>query len=100
MASDFASRITGKVVHTEKVSFGQGDRAFKFLEVSVQTSPKSIVPVRFTDRWEYDTPRVGDVLDLSVLISGYTGRNGLDLSAQATGYFDESFVLSQVADAA
>ena len=100
MAADYKSRITGKVVHTEKLSFGSGDRAFKFLEVSVQTSPKSIVPVRVTDRWEYETPRVGDVVDLEVTVSGFSGRNGLDLSATATGYYDESWLLQQAAQAA
>jgi hypothetical protein len=90
------SRITGKVVHTEKQSFGAGERAFKFTEVSVQTSPKSIVPVRFTDRWTdngFDMPRNGDILDLEVSVSGYSGRNGLDLSATASAPFDESYVL-------
>lgn len=93
MASELKARICGKVVHTEKQSFGTGERAFKFLEVHVQTSIASITPVRFTDRWEYDTPRPGDVLDLEVAISGYAGRNGLDLSATATRYFDEAFLL-------
>jgi hypothetical protein len=100
MAADYKSRVTGKVVHTEKVSFGAGERAFKFLEVSVQTSPKTIVAVRVTDRWEYETPRVGDVVDLEVHVTGYSGRNGLDLSATATGYYDESWALSQVPQAA
>jgi hypothetical protein len=100
MAADFKSRITGVVVHTEKQNFGSGERAFKFLEVSVQTSPKSIVPVRVTDRWEYETPRVGDRVDLEVTISGYSGRNGLDLSAVATGYYDESWLSLQTSLAA
>lgn len=100
MASELKSRITGKVVHTEKKSFGAGERAFKFTEVHIQTSVASIVPVRFTDRWEYDAPRPGDVLDLEVVVSGFSGRSGLDLSATASGYFDESYVLAQVAQAA
>jgi hypothetical protein len=93
MASEFKSRITGKVVHTEKQEFGSGERAFRFLEVHVQTGPATIVPVRFTDRWPSDTPRSGDLLDLEVTVSGYTGRNGLDLSATANRFFDESYVL-------
>jgi hypothetical protein len=100
MASELKSRITGKVVHTEKQKFGSGERAFQFLEVHIQTSVASITPVRFTDRWEWDTPRAGDLLDLEVVVSGYTGRNGLDLSATASRYFDESYVLEQHAAAA
>lgn len=95
MAAELKSRITGKVVHTEKQTFGAGERAFKFLEVHVQTSVASITPVRFTDRWEYDTPRAGDIVDLEVSVSGYSGRNGLDLSATASRYFDETYVLAQ-----
>lgn len=100
MASELKSRITGKVVHTEKKSFGAGERAFKFTEVHVQTGVATITAVRFTDRWEYDMPRPGDVLDLDVVISGFSGRNGLDLSATASGYFDESYVLAQASLAA
>lgn len=95
MASELKTRITGKVVHTEKREFGSGDRAFKFTEVTVQTSVKSLAEVRFTDRWPYDMPRAGDLLDLDVTVSGFAGRNGLDLSATAIGYFDESYVLEQ-----
>lgn len=97
MASELKSRITGKVVHTEKQSFGAGERAFKFLEVHIQTSVASITSVRFTDRWEYDTPRAGDIVDLEVAVSGFSGRNGLDLSATAVRYFDESYVLELAA---
>lgn len=100
MASELKSRLTGKVVHTEKKSFGAGERAFKFTEVHVQTSVASITPVRFTDRWEYDTPRAGDILDLEVVVTGFSGRNGLDLSATAAGYFQETWVLEQATAAA
>ena len=100
MASELFSRISGKVVHTERRSFGQGDRAFKFLEVSVQTSPKSITPVRFTDRWEDETPRAGDPIDIEVQISGFSGRNGLDLSATAVRRFDEAYYLEAAGVAA
>jgi hypothetical protein len=85
------TRISGKVQHTEKQQFGAGERAFKFLEIFIQTSPASIVPVRITDRWEYETPRVGDVLDLEVEISGFSGRNGVDISLTATKPFDEAY---------
>lgn len=91
MASELFSRISGKVVHTERRSFGSGERAFKFLEVSVQTSPKSITPIRFTDRWEFDTPRAGDPVDVEVQVSGFSGRNGLDLSATAVRPYDEAY---------
>lgn len=97
MAAELKTRITGKVVHTEKQSFGAGERAFKFTEVHIQTSVASITPVRFTDRWEYDMPRPGDVLDLAVVVSGFSGRNGLDLSATASSYFDEQYINSQLA---
>lgn len=101
MASEFKSRITGKVVHTEKQEFGSGERAFRFLEVHVQTGPATIVPVRFTDRWPgSETPRAGDLLDLEVTVSGYTGRSGLDLSATANRVFDESYVLELQTSAA
>jgi hypothetical protein len=91
MASDLNSRISGKVVHTERRSFGSGDRAFKFLEVHVQTSVTAITPVRFTDRWEFETPRAGDPIDVEVQVSGFSGRNGLDLSATAVRPYDESY---------
>lgn len=98
--ANLKTRISGKVVHTEKQSFGAGERAFKFLEVAVQTSPASIVPVRVTDRWEYETPRVGDVLDLEVEVSGFSGRNGVDISLTASKPFDESFYLEAAGVAA
>lgn len=100
MASELKSRISGKVVHTERQKFGAGERAFQFLEVHIQTSVASITPVRFTDRWEGDTPRAGDVLDLEVTVSGYSGRNGLDLSATAVRPFDESYFLEAAGVAA
>lgn len=91
MASELSTRISGKVVHTERKSFGAGDRAFKFLEVHVQTSVSAITPVRFTDRWELDTPRAGDPIDVEVQISGFSGRSGLDLSATAVRPYDELY---------
>jgi hypothetical protein len=102
MASELISRISGKVVHTERRSFGSGERAFKFLEVSVQTSPKSIVPVRFTDRSAeaMDSPRPGDPIDVEVQVSGFSGRNGLDLSATIIRPFDEAYYLEAAGVAA
>lgn len=93
MASELFTRISGKVVHTERRSFGSGERAFKFLEVSVQTSPKSITALRFTDRSaeNMDTPRPGDPIDVEVQVSGFSGRNGLDLSATVVRPFDEAY---------
>lgn len=101
MASELKTRITGKVVHTEKKNFGAGERAFSFLEVHIQSSVLSIVPVRFTDRWEWDQPRPGDLLDLEVSISARPFRGSVELSATAFRYFDETFVLElQTANAA
>lgn len=100
MAVNPKTRISGKVVHTEKQSFGAGERAFKFLEIHVQTSVASIVPVRITDRWEYETPRVDDVLDLEVEVSGFAGRGGVDVSFTATKPFDEAFYLTAAGVAA
>lgn len=87
------TRISGKVVATEKQQFGAGERAFKFLEVHVQTGVASIVPIRLTDRWEYETPRALDVIDYEVEVSGFSGRNGVDISLTATKPYDESFYL-------
>lgn len=100
MASELFTRISGKVVHTERREFGSGERAFRFLEVSIQTSPKAITPVRFTDRWAYDAPRAGDALDIEVQVTGFSGRNGLDLSATAVAPFDEAFYLEAAGVAA
>lgn len=103
MPSVLNTRISGKVVHTERQAFGSGEKAFKFLEVHVQTSVASITPVRFTDRWLEnggDTPRPGDALDIEVQISGFSGRSGLDLSATAVRAYDESYYLDAAGVAA
>lgn len=100
MASDLSTRISGKVVHTERKSFGAGERAFKFLEVHVQTSVTAITAVRFTDRWELETPRAGDPIDVEVQITGFSGRSGLDLSATAVRPYDESYYLEAAGVAA
>jgi hypothetical protein len=100
VASELSTRISGKVVHTERKSFGAGERAFKFLAVHVQTSVTAITEVRFTDRWELDTPRAGDPIDVEVQISGFSGRNGLDLSATAVRPYDESFYFAAAGVAA
>lgn len=95
-----AARLTGKVLVTEKRAFGSGDRQFRFTEARIQTGVASIETVRFTEDWQYDSPRVGDVLDLEVEISGFGGRNGVEVNLSARGYYDETFALSLAAAAA
>jgi hypothetical protein len=96
--SDVTARITGKVLVTTKESFGSGEKAFRFTEARIQTGVASIEPVRFTDRWEFETPRAGDLLDLEVTISGFGGRNGVQVNATAVKPFDESYLLDLAAE--
>lgn len=100
MASELSSRISGKVVHTERRSFGSGERAFNFLEVHVQTSVTAITPVRYTDRWSFETPRAGDAVDIEVNVSAFAGRNGVEIRAAAVRPYDESFYLEAAGVAA
>lgn len=92
-------RVTGKVLLTEKKQFGAADRVFKFTEAKVQTGIASIESVRFTDSWldAHDVPRAGELIDLAVEISGFGGRNGVQLSATAVEPFNEEFALTLVA---
>lgn len=96
--ADVTARITGKVLVSTKESFGSGERTFKFTEARIQTGVASIEAVRFTDRWEFETPRAGDLLDLEVLISGFGGRNGVQVNATAVKPFDESFLIDLAAE--
>lgn len=92
--------MSGKVLLTEKRKFGSGEREFRFTEASIQTGVASIEKVRFTDQYEHDVPRAGDVIDVAVTIGAYAGRSGVDITAQALHPFDEAFVLSLLVDAA
>ena len=87
------ARISGKILVTEKKQFGSGERVFKFTEARIQTGPASIESVRITDSWNNDFPRAGDVVDYEVEISGFSGRNGLDLTLTAVDHFNEAFFL-------
>lgn len=91
------ARITGKVLLVENKKFGSGEREFRFKLAHVQTGVASIEELRFTENYEHDYPRVGDLLDVEVEVSGYSGRNGLSLSLTAVQPFDESYALSVAA---
>lgn len=86
--------VAGKVLQTKKQSFGTGDRVFKFLEASVQTDVASILEVRFTDDWEGEVPRVGDLLDLDVEVGAFAGRGGVSVNYTAVQPHTEDFILS------
>jgi hypothetical protein len=96
--ADIRARITGKVLLTEKKQFGSGDRTFKFTEARIQTGLASIESVRYTDSWEFETPRAGDPVDIEVNVSGFGGRNGVQINAEAVRPFDESFVISLISE--
>lgn len=87
-------RVAGKVLLTKKQSFGTGDRKFVFLEASIQTDVASILEVRFTDDWEGETPRAGDLLDIDVEVGGFAGRNGLSINFTASTPHSDDFLLS------
>jgi hypothetical protein len=87
------ARMTGKVLLTENKKFGSGDREFRFKLAHVQTGVATIEEIRFTDSYELDVPRAGDVVDLEVEIGAFAGRSGVSITAQASKPFDESFVL-------
>ena len=89
------ARMQGKVLVTKKESFGQGDRKFVFTEAKVQTGVATIVAVRFTDQWsdQFEIPRAGDWVDLDVVVSGFSGRNSLTLSATAEAPHDDTWEL-------
>ena len=88
------ARIAGKVLLVQRQKFGQGDRQFSFLEAKVQTDVAEIDIVRFTDDWEYETPRAGDIIDVTVEIGGFSGRNGLSINATAVRPHSDDFLLS------
>lgn len=92
-------RVAGKVLQTKKESLGNGDRKFNFQNVSIQTDVASIVDVRFTEDWEFEAPRAGDLLDLDVAVGGYAARSGLEINFTAVQPHSDDFVLS-LADAA
>lgn len=87
-------RVSGKVLLTKKQSFGTGDRKFSFLEASVQTDVASILEVRFTDDWDGESPRAGDLVDIDVEIGGFSGRNGLSINLTAVQPHSDDFFLS------
>lgn len=85
-------RVAGKALQAKKVSMGNDPaRRFTFLNVAVQTDVASIIEVRFTDDWEHETPRAGDLLDVDVAVGGYQSRSGLEINFTAVQPHTEDF---------